>query len=91
MDRVRTLADTANSGRVPHYVNAYRVWLIALVLQGFLDHGAECLLVSILRNLGMSPDYLFTANDPKQPIRLVLIPSDFYPIRSHGHLRLEAI
>jgi hypothetical protein len=98
MDRVRTtanqgflgFADTAKSKRVPHHVNAYGVWLIALVLQGSLDHGAECLLVSILRNLGVSPNYLFTVDDPKQPIRLALIPGDFYPIRSHGNLRLES-
>jgi hypothetical protein len=82
---------TANSERAPHHVNAYRVWLIALVLQGFLDHGAEGLLVSIFRNFGMSPNYLFTANDSKEPIRFAFIPSDFYPIRTHGHLRLEAI
>lgn len=38
----------------------------------------------------MAPNYLFTICNANQPTRLALIPSDFYPIRAHGHLRLKA-
>ena len=78
---------------VPLHMNAYvcGVRFIALVLYGFLNGRAECLLVCTFWYLAMAANYLFADGNSNQPIRLALIPGDFYPIRTHGYLRLEAI
>src|SRR6266446_3942470 len=65
---------------------------VALILHSLLRCRSDCLLVRILRQIAVAPNYFFPIYDSNQPLGLACVPGNFHLIRAHTRLlaRLRA-
>src|SRR6266403_882044 len=59
---------------------------VALILHSLLRCRSDCLLVRILRQIAVAPNYFFPIYDSNQPLSLACVPGNFHLIRSHIRL-----
>jgi len=63
------------------------VGFVAFVADLLLGGREKRFVVCVFAQIAMAANYLFTGNNPNQPIRLGLIPRKFHTVCAHGFLQ----